>query len=247
MSEPDPSYTDPRLAKVYDALNPWSDDQDFYADLVGPKPCRVLDVGCGTGTLAVELARRGHSVTGVDPAAAMLDIARKKPYGNRVIWIQSLAEDLELTTLFDRIVLSGHAFQVFLDEKAILQALSTFRRHLANDGILGFETRNPAYASWRSWNPDESREEVDIPEVGKVSVHNRVVRGSRNRVTYETHFTFPDGTHSSGIGTLNYTEVPDLIQMLAESGYRTPDIYGFWDRRPFSENEREIIVIAQPA
>lgn len=47
MTGPDPSYTDPRLAQVYDSLNPWREDQSFYADLVGSAPCRVLDVGCG--------------------------------------------------------------------------------------------------------------------------------------------------------------------------------------------------------
>lgn len=247
MSGPDPSYTDPRLAQVYDSLNPWREDQDFYAGLIGTEPCRVLDVGCGTGTLAVELARRGHEVTGADPAAAMLDIARSKPFGDRVTWVRTEAQNLDLETRFDWIVLSGHAFQVFLDEATILRVLRTFRRHLATGGALAFETRNPAFESWRSWNPEESLETVDVPNVGPVTVHNRVVSGSRNRVTYETHFAFPDGSRHTGIGTLNYVEVPDLVRMLGDCGFADPELFGFWDRRPLDENEREIIVIARPA
>ncbi len=247
MTGPDPSYTDPRLAQVYDSLNPWREDQSFYADLVGSAPCRVLDVGCGTGTLAVELARRGHDVTGADPAAAMLDIARAKPFGDQVTWVQTEAQALELGTEFDRIVLSGHAFQVFLDEAAILAALRAFRRHLAPDGILAFETRNPAFESWRSWNSEESQEIVDVPQIGPVTVHNAIVSGSRNRVTYETHFAFPDGTRHVGIGTLNYAEAPDLVRMLKATGFGEPDLYGYWDRRPIGPGEREIIVVARPA
>ena len=47
----------------------------------------VLDLGCGTGRLAIALAARGHLVTGVDPARASLDRARGKPGGDRVTWV----------------------------------------------------------------------------------------------------------------------------------------------------------------
>ena len=81
------SYIDPRLAAVYDALNPPADDMAFYLDLAGETPKNVLDMGCGTGRLACELAARGHRATGADPAAAMLDIARNRPGGEKVTWI----------------------------------------------------------------------------------------------------------------------------------------------------------------
>jgi ubiquinone/menaquinone biosynthesis C-methylase UbiE len=53
---------------------------DRILDLVAPRgeACDALDVGCGTGFLSLELAARGHRVTGVDLAPAMLDLARQK-------------------------------------------------------------------------------------------------------------------------------------------------------------------------
>lgn len=56
---------------------------------------RVLDVGCGTGTLATLLAR-GIDVTVVDPADASLDVARGKPHAERVHWVAGTAADVAL-------------------------------------------------------------------------------------------------------------------------------------------------------
>ena len=87
-------YQDARIAEVYDLANPWAQDADFYFSLAGPRPCRVLDLGCGTGTLCCALAEVGHRVTGVDPAAAMLAVARRKPHAELVEWVESSCAEL---------------------------------------------------------------------------------------------------------------------------------------------------------
>ncbi len=87
-------FEDPRLVEVYDAMCPWSRDDDFFVSVVEEAGAehRVLDLGCGTGRLALGLAARGHSVTGVDPARASLDAARAKSGADRVTWIEGNAE-----------------------------------------------------------------------------------------------------------------------------------------------------------
>jgi len=73
-------FAEPRLAEVYDPLDPDRSDLDAYVAMVEEFGARsVLDIGCGTGTLACLLARRGLTVTAVDPAAASLAVARTKP------------------------------------------------------------------------------------------------------------------------------------------------------------------------
>src|SRR5438105_4079109 len=92
---PDNIFEHPRLAAIYDALEADRSDLDVYvgiAEELGAR--RVLDVGCGTGTFAILLANRGFEVTGVDPALAMLDVARAKPGGDRVCWIHGDATSL---------------------------------------------------------------------------------------------------------------------------------------------------------
>ena len=73
---PDAIFEHPRLVAVYDALDADRSDLDVYVDLVhGLGARRVLDVGCGTGVLALLLADRGLEVTGLDPAAGSLAVA----------------------------------------------------------------------------------------------------------------------------------------------------------------------------
>src|SRR5437588_1631864 len=83
-------FTDPRLVAIYDSLNPYLPDRQpgFYVGLAAELGAvEIVDLGCGTGLITRELARLGYRVTAVDPAPAMLDIARQRPYGDRVRWI----------------------------------------------------------------------------------------------------------------------------------------------------------------
>ena len=81
----DALFSEPRLAELYDPLDPDRSDLDVYAAMAAEFGAEtVVDLGCGTGTLACLLARRGLAVTGADPAAASLEVARRKPGADRV-------------------------------------------------------------------------------------------------------------------------------------------------------------------
>ena len=136
-------YQQTQIAEIYDLANPWAQDYDFYLPLAGVRPCSVLDLGCGTGTLCCALAKRGHRVTGVDPAAALLAVARSKPHAAQVEWVESSAQSYKSQRRFDLIVMTGHAFQVLLTDADALAALETMRGHLKERGRIAFETRNP--------------------------------------------------------------------------------------------------------
>ena len=238
------SYTDPRLAAVYDGLNPRAEYMDFYCDLAGGTPKRVLDMGCGTGRLACELAARGHRASGADPAAGMLDIARNRLGGDAVTWIETDAANLSVDRAFDLVIMTGHVFQVFLDDLDVHAALSNLRRHLAPEGRVAFETRNPAVQDWNEWMPEETRVRVDVAGVGPVDVHYDIGSVDGQFVTFETHFRFADDDIVVAPSTLRFMDQDALAAFLAEAGFTDVTWYGDWDRSPVGPTSPEIIAIA---
>ena len=140
----DPHYTLPKLVEIYDDLNPWSSDNDFYCALVqGKDKLHILDLGCGTGVLANSYSAQGHFVTAVDPSKEMIAVGRQKEYGAHVDWILAKAQELTLRSKFDLIVMTGHAFQVLLQREEVLQVFELMRDCLKEEGLIVFETRNP--------------------------------------------------------------------------------------------------------
>ena len=117
-----------------------------YVDGLLPPSARVLDAGCGTGRVAVELARRGHRVTGVDSDASMLAVARRDP---SVTWVEADLATLALEDRFDLIVMAGNVV-VFLAPGTEQQVVDRLVAHLVPGGLLvsGWRTDRltlPAY------------------------------------------------------------------------------------------------------
>jgi len=241
---PCPIYTDPRLAACYDVANPPEAFYAHYLALAGDAPQTILDMGSGTGRLAVALAQRGHRVTGADPSAGMMRVARGRAGSEHVTWVDSDAKSLAIATRFDLIVMTGNVFQVFLEDEDIRAVLRTLCRHLAPRGRLAFETRNPLPEEWRSWTPALTREVIDVPGVGAVEVHYDIAEADGPFVTYETHYRFGPDDVSVGRDTLRFVTQDELAAFLAEAGFTDVTWFGDWDRSPLTEVSPEFVVIA---
>ena len=153
---PDAIFEHPRLAQVDDPLDPDRSDLDAYVALVDELGARsVLDVGCGTGTLACTLAERGVDVAAVDPAQASLDVARTKRGAGQVRWIHGDATGLPAMQV-DAAVMTGNVAQVFVTDEAWRATLSGIRAALRPGGWLLFESRVPARRAWERWIPERT-------------------------------------------------------------------------------------------
>ncbi len=243
---PSASYADPRLAALYDALNPPGAADAFYLSLPGTPPARILDMGCGTGWLACELAARGHDVTGADPAPAMLDLARARPGGGRVRWIGTDAAGLATRTRFELIIMTGHVFQLLLGDDDVRAALRALSRHLAPGGRIAFETRNPAVREWQDWNPRDTRQRVEAAGLA-ADVHYDISAVAGELVTYETWFRFAGAGQDGTVvvpDTLRFMDRAQVAVFLAEAGLTRVTWYGDWDGSPCGPASPEIIAVA---
>jgi SAM-dependent methyltransferase len=238
-------YQDPRIAAIYDLANPLDCDADFYLTLAGQQSCRVLDLGCGTGTLCCALAQRGHHVTGVDPAPAMLDAARTKPGSERIEWFESLAQTYRSPNRFDLALMTGHAFQVLLADADILAVLDTMRQHLSQHGRAAFDTRNPRIDWVSTWN-GRSR---TLPD-GQIVETLTITAADAEFISFETSFRFP-GTTLVSRSILRFPSRQHVEHLISRSGFVVQNVFGDWNSGPFeSASSREMIFdmkIAQPS
>jgi SAM-dependent methyltransferase len=204
----------------------------------------VLDLGCGTGTLAVDLASAGHAVTGLDPAEAMLDIARRRPGGEDVRWVEGDARRFALDDRFDLALMSGHVFQVFLDRADVAAVLRSVRTHLAPNGRFAFESRNPDARAWDAWTPEATRAQFDVEGVGRVEVEFRVTDERDGLVTFDSVNRFEDGTTLVSPSTLRFLAPAEIATMLEAAGFDAVEWFGDWTGAPFTSASPEIIAIA---
>ncbi|GAA5116443.1 class I SAM-dependent methyltransferase [Pseudonocardia adelaidensis] len=136
-AQEDPEQYDERFRRLAEAgQNPHAE-----ADLVASfAPATVLDAGCGTGRVAIELARRGIAVRGVDADPDMIAAARAK--APELEWVTADLADLDRPERFDVVVLAGNVVPYVVPERRA-RAVAACVSHLAPGGrlVAGFRLR----------------------------------------------------------------------------------------------------------
>lgn len=238
---PDAIFDDPRLARVYDPLDADRSDLDVYVAIVDELGlASVLDIGCGTGTFACLLAQRGIEVTGVDPAAAMLEVARSKPDADLVRWVHGDATTLPALRV-GAAFMTANVAQVFLGEGDWASTLSATARSLEVGGWLVFETRVPGDRAWERWTPERTRTVVDVPGVGTVSSWEEVIDVSGDLVTFRSLTAFArDDVVIESQSTLRFRHQPEIEASLVDNGFEVVEVRDAPDRPG-----RELVFLAR--
>jgi len=245
---PVPEFTDPRQVAIYDAVNSYEPgtQPDFYlgvAEEVSAKT--IIDLGCGTGILTLDFARRGYRMIGVDPSPLMLEVAQQKPGADRVQWVQGDARELGAPGA-DLAIMSGHVAQFILKDAEWLEVLAGLKGALRPGGHLAFESRDPRAREWERWTgrrrtiPDSPYGRIESwTEVANVESDVVYAVGHRRLVKSNEELASPFA--------IRFRSEQLLRRSLTSSGFSVESVFGDWDRRPPGPGERELIVIARKA
>jgi ubiquinone/menaquinone biosynthesis C-methylase UbiE len=240
-------YHDPELAQFYDWDCPWTPDFDWFASLVAGAGS-VLDLGCGTGTFSVELAARGAGVVAVDPAAAMLDVARTKAGGDKVTWVVADARGLQIGRRFNAVVMTGHAFQTLLTRADRAAVLATIARHLEPGGRFFFDSRNRAARAWENWTPDKTRVVRPHPAFGSVERwYEARLQEPDGIVRLEMAYVTKDGRQYSATSRLAFASFQELSDLITGSGLQVDHWYGDAQGGPLRDGCPDFIPVGRLA
>src|SRR5579863_5870069 len=145
MPEYDSSSYGERIADVYDEITAptTSAEQavEFLASVAGKR--RVLELGVGTGRVAIPLAARGFKVLGIDSSRSMAKKMRAKPGGDAIaVEIGDFAE-VKVAGKFSLIYMVFKTLFMLQSQDEQVRCFSRVARHLADDGIFVVEAFVP--------------------------------------------------------------------------------------------------------
>jgi SAM-dependent methyltransferase len=238
----DPLFADDALAPLYDLVDDDRSDLLVYAAVVDEiRAGSVIDLGCGTGTFACLLAQRGKRVVGVDPAAASLAVARRKPGADHVRWIHGDARALNGVRA-DLITMTGNVAQVFVTDDAWGTTLRAARAAIDHEGWLVLETRDPAREAWTTWNRVATYRELPLPDGDRLMTWIELLAVELPLVSFRHVFTF-EARHETLVSesTLRFRTVDELVNSLDAADLQVHEIRDAPDRPG-----HELVVLCQP-
>ena len=201
-------------------------------------PQRILDLPCGQGRHAIELARRGYDVTGVDISAYLIEVAQERATtaGVQVRWLTRDMRQSIPDTKFDLILNLFTSFGYFAEDGDDQQVLAAAASRLAPGGRFVLEVINGERVM-------ANFEERGWFTVGPSAVMEaRSLDRSSQRMVVERTVSTPPDTETSVHALRLYTG-PQLEAAMRQAGFRRVDLHGDWGSERL-ERDRSIVIVA---
>ena len=224
------------IASLYD---PWStgviEDISFYVDEALQAAAHpVVELGVGTGRIAIPIAQAGVHVIGVDASLGMLQVCAARAAEAGVAERLDLRQgDLRQPPVRERVLLVTCPFRAFLhlstdDDR--LQALRAARELLLEGGRLVFDVFRPSQEDIEETHGRWIEREPGIDERADWDLDEQTLTLSVR------------GSHSETTMRLWWLEPERWLALLGDAGFAVESVYGWFDRRPYSGGEDTVFV-----
>ena len=231
MNGYDESTYGERIADLYDDLYRQADPTpavDRLAGLAGTGP--VLELGIGTGRLALPLAERGFEVHGIDSSPGMVAKMREKPGGDSVPVAMGNFLHVEAPgSSYSLVFVAINTFFALASQEEQVQCFRNVAGRLATGGVFVLETFVPDVARFvRGQNAETTRVEPDLVmlEVSRHDPINQRIDSQRVLIRHDETRLYPVRARYAWPGEL------DLMAQLA--GMRLRHRWAGWDQSPFT-------------
>jgi SAM-dependent methyltransferase len=229
-----------RLSQFYDI--DWSDFSRQYFDLIDELlhqhelvPARVLDIACGTGTLAISLAQHGHLVHGVDISPEMIAIAKSKSVGmtNLSFDIQDMVH-LKVDGKFDLVTCTFDSINYIVRLNDLRKLFRRAASVLNERGLFIFDSNTRAL--YMSHSGETHKKELD----GQSFMQYCTYDSARNLAT--TAFSFADGTYE--IHRQRPYGYDELEPLLKHAGFDVVHLFSWFEKMPYIPNTPKLFCVA---
>jgi SAM-dependent methyltransferase len=241
----DATYGD-RIAEIYDERYAEAFSEDtagavaFLKQLSGRGP--ALELGVGTGRIALPLSDAGVEVHGIDASEAMLAKLREKPGGERIPIIVGSFADFALQDRFRLVYVVFNTFFGLLTQDEQVSCFATVARHLRPDGAFVMQAFVPDVARFDAHNQRVSADAVGIEVISlEVSEHDPFAQR-----TNTTHLVVRDGSVRMYPVRIRYAYVSELDLMARLAGLRLRERWGGWDREPYPSRSWTHVSVWEP-
>jgi SAM-dependent methyltransferase len=225
-----------RLGRRYDAwCRSVTEDIPFYVELALQAGGPVLEVGVGSGRVAVPTALAGVPVVGVDSSAVMLDLARERaaPHDVPLQLVQADMRDLPELGRFPLVTVPFRAFLHLRDDAERLAVLRALHARLQPGGMLAFDVFHPDGADITETHDRWIEREPGIEERACWDEAGRSLTLSVRAGEVEAEME------------LWWVEPSDWRRLLAEAEFERIESYGWFDRRPLETGSTDSAWLAR--
>lgn len=243
----DPYYRD--HAEAYDAhATGVPGDIEFYVDLARRADGLVVELGVGTGRIAVPMARTGARVLGIDREPAMLAVAERRARDagvlNRLTLVQGDMRDFAAPELAALVAIPFRTFLHKLTVEDQLATLDACRRALRPGGILALNVFNPDVLLMARWM-ERSGSHWEPFGAWEGAQGQHAYRPSAQVVTSTVRVRDTSGRWRRTSFRLRYVHRFEMQHLLERSGFEVESLAGGFLGEPFEEGATEMVWVAR--